>query len=134
MGKIFKTVVFIALTLDLWMDSWRTHFLVITAHHYNKQMQYSSIIISFRRFRGRHLSKRLNAFIPREIERLDIEVKVSSITTDSGSDMKAAMSLNQFRTRFLCDAHNVNLTIAYNLSLWKNPASNKQYNRLVFIF
>ena len=123
--EIFKTIPFIALTLDLWMNSRRIHFLVITAHYYNKQMQYSSLVISFRRFRGRHLSKRLNAFIAREIEKLDIEVKVISITTDNGSDIKAATSLNQFGTHFSCDAHNINLTISCGLSLWKNPASNK---------
>ena len=71
-------------------------------------MQYSSIVTSFSRFRELHLSKRLNAFIAREIEKLDIEVKVISITTDNDSDIKAATSLNQFGTRFSWDAHNIN--------------------------
>lgn len=123
--ETLKTIPFIALTLDLWMNSRRTYFLSITGHYYNHQMQYSSIVTSFRRFRGRHFSKRLNAFIAREIQKLGIETKVISITTDSGSDIKAATSSGQFGTHFSCDAHNINLTISCGLNLWRNPGSNK---------
>ena len=83
-------------------------------------MKHSSIVISFRRFRGRHLTYRLNSFIIKEIQKLNIQTKIVAVTSDSGSDIKAATSTNQLGTWYSCDAHNINLIVSSSLCLWKN--------------
>ncbi|CAF3189205.1 unnamed protein product, partial [Rotaria socialis] len=113
----------ISLTTDLWLNSRRNHFIVITAHYLDEYHQHLSDIISFRRFRGRHFSVRLKSFIINEIKKLNIEWKIISITTDSGSDIKAAASSYEFGLKFSCDAHNINQTISTGLALWKVSAS-----------
>ena len=115
----FKTIPFVSLTTDLWMNSRRHHFLVITAHYYDEDYQPCSDVISFRCFRGRHLGVRLKKFIINELKKLGIESKVFSITTDNGSDIKSATSSHQFGIRFYCDAHSINRTISSGLGLWK---------------
>lgn len=121
----FEKIEHLSLTLDLWRNSRRTYFLVITAHYYDDAMEYKSVIISFRRFPGRHLGKRLESFIMKEIKKLNIGSKLTSVTTDSGSDVKAATSNNRFGTRFPCMAHDINLTISTGLALWKLPKSSR---------
>lgn len=95
--------------------------MVITAHYYDESMQHKSIIISFRRFYGRHLAERLRVFINREIKKLKIESKLISVTTDNGSDVTAATSAYRFGTRYSCVAHDINLTISAGLAVWKSP-------------
>ncbi|CAF3331156.1 unnamed protein product [Rotaria sp. Silwood2] len=121
-----KDVPHISLTTDLWVNSRRHHFLVITAHYVDEHHQHISEIISFRRFRGRHLSARLKLFIINEIKKLNIESKIISITTDSGSDIKAATSSYEFGLRFSCDAHNINRTISTGLGLWNISTSKSK--------
>ncbi len=121
----FKQVPFISLTTDLWMNSRRYHFLVVTAHYQNDYHQTFSEIISFRCFRGRHLSVRLKKFLLNEIKKLGIESKIFSITTDNGSDIKSATSSHEFGIRFSCDAHNINRTISVGLDLWKKTSSKR---------
>ena len=123
--ETFKKIEHIALTTEIWMNSRRTHFLFITAHYYDDQMRYSSKVISFRRFHGRHLAVRLKAFITREIEKLNIMTRIVSITSDNGSDIKAATSSYRFGTRYSCTAHNLNLTISTALDLWKKKKANR---------
>ena len=121
----FKTIPFISLTTDPWMNSRRHHFLVITAHYYDENHQLFSNVISLRCFRGRHLSIRLTKFIIHEIKKLDIESKIFSITTDNDADIKCATSSSEFGIRFSCDAHNINKTISTGLDLWKKKNKKK---------
>ncbi len=119
----FNKVPFISLTTDIWLNSRRHHFLVITAHYHDEHYQQFSEIISFRCFRGRHLSARLRQFILNELKKLDIQGKIFSITTDNGSDIKSATSSHEFGIRFSCDAHNINRTVSCGLDLWKRSTS-----------
>ncbi|CAF3815580.1 unnamed protein product, partial [Rotaria sp. Silwood1] len=121
----FKTVPFISLTTDLWMNSRRHHFLVIIAHYYNEHYETFSDVISFRSFRGRHLSARLKKLIIRKIKKLEIETKIFSITTDNGSDIKSITSSQEFGIRSSCNAHNINRTISTGLDLWKKTTSKR---------
>ncbi|CAF4960902.1 unnamed protein product, partial [Rotaria sp. Silwood1] len=111
---------------DLWLNSRRTHFLTITPHYYDEHMKHSSTVICFRRFRGRHFAYRLNSFIIKEIQKLNIQSKIVAVTTDSGADIKAATSTNQFGTWYSCDAHNINLMVSSSLCLWKKPKNSKK--------
>ncbi|CAF3170865.1 unnamed protein product [Rotaria sp. Silwood2] len=121
----FKIVPFISLTTDLWMNSRRYHFLVITAHYHNEHYETFSDVISIRSFRGRHLSARLKKFILHEIKKLEIETKIFSIATDNGGDIKSATSSQEFGIRFSCDAHNINRAISTGLDLWKKITSKR---------
>ncbi|CAF2937419.1 unnamed protein product [Rotaria sp. Silwood2] len=129
----FKIVPFISLTTDLWMNSRRYHFLVITAHYHNEHYETFSDVISIRSFRGRHLSARLKKFILHEIKKLEIETKIFSIATDNGGDIKSATSSQEFGIRFSCDAHNINRAISTGLDLWKKITSKSWY-ALSFLF
>lgn len=131
--ETFKTIDCLSLTTDLWMNSRRNYFVVLTAHYLDKDYHHVSSVISFRRFCGRHLSTRLKSFLLNEIRKLNIESKIISITTDDGSDIKSATSSYEFGIRFSCDAHNINRTISNGLSLWKDPTS-KRYAIVVLEF
>lgn len=121
----FEKIEHLSLTLDLWRKSRRTYFLVITAYYYDEAVECKSVIISFRRFEGRHLGKRFELFITKETKKLNIRSEVISVTMDSGSDVKAATSSNRFDTRFSCMAYDINLTISTGLALWKLQKSNR---------
>ena len=118
---MFKNIPYVSLTTDLWLNSCRNYFLVITAHYLDTNCKPESAVISFRRFRGRHFADRLKTCIMNEIKKLNIETKITSITTDNGSDIKAATSTYQFGTHYSCDAHNINRVVSTGLGLWKIP-------------
>ncbi|CAF4492433.1 unnamed protein product, partial [Didymodactylos carnosus] len=63
--------------------------------------------------------ERLGSFIIKEIDKLNIQMEIVSVTVDSGSDIKTAVSVFQCGTRYSCDGHNINLTISTGLDLWK---------------
>jgi hypothetical protein len=121
---MFKNIPYISLTTDLWLNSRRHYYLVITAHYF-VNCKSESTVISFRRFSGRHLSSRLKSFIIKELKKLNIETKIISITTDNGSDIKAATTSYEFGTHYSCDAHNINRLISTGLGLWKIPKSKR---------
>jgi hypothetical protein len=52
--KEFSSINDIALTTDAWSSPRRVHFICITAHYYDKEYNYISKVISFRRFIGRN--------------------------------------------------------------------------------
>lgn len=107
----------IALTSDLWQNRNGTHFLTLTAHFFDLNLEYVSLIISFKRFTGRKLSDKLERFITKELDKLNISDKIVSITTDNGADVKKATSVH-FGTRISCFAHNLNLTVKNSLKFW----------------
>ncbi|CAF1290950.1 unnamed protein product [Didymodactylos carnosus] len=123
--RIFSTVNDIALTSDIWKNSRRTYFICLTAHYYNSSFQYISLVIGFRRLQGRKISTRLYEYIRYELEQLRIRSKIRSITTDNGSDIKAATSNTEFGIRISCLAHNLNLTVSNGLGLWKKLKDNE---------
>ena len=116
--KLLTFVQAISLTCDLWQKRNATHFLTLTAHFFDPNHEYVSLIVSFRRFKGQKLSERLKEYIKLELIRLEIEGKVVSITTDSGADIKKATSGDDFGIRIPCLAHKLNLTIKNSLKLW----------------
>ncbi|CAF3061795.1 unnamed protein product [Rotaria socialis] len=81
-----KTVV----KLDIWKSIRQDHFLCLSAHYYDDHYEANSHVISFRRFLGTHYSDRIEQFISHEIEKLNIEAKIRSITTDNGADIRLA--------------------------------------------
>ena len=101
----------ISLTCDLWQNRNSIHFLTLTAHFFDLNHEFVSLIVSFRRFRGQKLSERLKNFIKSELYRLDITNKIISITTDSGAYIKKATNGDDFGLRVSCLAHKLNLTI-----------------------
>ncbi len=99
---------------------WKTrngyYFACITAHFFDNSYNYTSLVISFRKFSKRHLSQNIETFIKNELEKLEIESKVRAITTDNANDIKSAAS--KITYRFPCIAHNLNLIIKNSLKLW----------------
>ncbi|CAF3321825.1 unnamed protein product [Rotaria sp. Silwood2] len=73
----------IALTVDSWSSPRRVHFVCITGHYYDKEFGYLSKVISFRQFIGRSFALRIRQFIRSELNKLKINNKISSITTDN---------------------------------------------------
>jgi hypothetical protein len=64
-----KLVDSVALTLDLWKRKFsHHHYLCITVHYVDDAFNNVSKILSFRRFHGRHLAKRIRTHLTRIIK------------------------------------------------------------------
>ena len=103
----------------MWKNRSGYYFLCLTAHFFDKEFNYYSLVVSFRRFHSRHLSDNIETFIKSEITKLNIQHKIRSITTDSGSDMKRAGGL--ITTRLSCINHDLNLILKNGFRLWSKP-------------
>ena len=108
--ELFKNISDISLTTDAWKRKNLQYYLTLTAHFFDHDFNYFSLIIAFRKFMGRHLKERLKAFIENELKSLNISEKISAITTDNAADIKSATS-SGFGIRISCLAHNCNLTV-----------------------
>jgi len=108
--ELFKHISDISLTTDAWKRKNLEYYITLTAHFFDHDFKYFSLIIAFRKFMGRHLKERLKAFIENELKSLGISDKISGITTDNAADIKSATS-NGFGIRISCLAHNCNLTV-----------------------
>ncbi len=101
----------IALSSDLWKNRRRQHFLSLTGHFLNDNFEYISILISFKRFYGRHLSVAISPFLKKELEKLAIDRdKIVGATSDNGSNIKATFK-EGFGIWFSCICHNFNLIL-----------------------
>ncbi|CAF0754591.1 unnamed protein product [Brachionus calyciflorus] len=60
---IFKNISHIALTTDAWKAKNNLNYICLTAHFMDSQLNYVSLVISFRKFYGRHFSTRLKRWI-----------------------------------------------------------------------
>ena len=109
----------ISLTCDLWQNRNACHFLTITAHFFDPNYDYVSVVVSFRRFKGQHLSSKIKCFIIKELEKLNIDTKVVSITTDSGSGIKKETSRDDFGFRVGCLAHKLNIVVKKVFNFWQ---------------
>ena len=107
----------ISLTTDLWKNSRHTHFIVLTAHFYDRYYGYTSLVIGFRQFVGSHDAVQIKKYINYEIDKLQIRYKVRSITTDNGTNIKSATQYGDFGVRIGCYCHNINLIITQGLCL-----------------
>ena len=57
----------VALTTDLWKRPKQHHYLCVTAHFVDMNYETVSTVLSFRRFHGRHLSRRIRIHLLRVI-------------------------------------------------------------------
>lgn len=59
-----QTIKYVGLTTDLWKrPGQQHHYLGVTVHYVDKDFQNISKVLSFRRFHGRHFSKRLRSHL-----------------------------------------------------------------------
>jgi hypothetical protein len=118
----FSTVSAISLSADVWKNIRRQHFICLSAHYYDEYYQLKSCLIAFRHFIGNHSAERIENFIDHEIEKLNIQTKICSITTDNGSDIRAAtQNKSRFGIRISCYLHNFNLIVQNGLWLFRIP-------------
>ncbi|CAF4987944.1 unnamed protein product, partial [Rotaria sp. Silwood1] len=112
----------IALSVDLWQSVRRAHFICLSAHYYDKHYKPHFSIISFRRFIGTHSGDRLEDFIINEMEKLGIQSKICSLTTDNGSDIRlASQNKSKFGIRISCFLHILNLVVRNGLWFFDIP-------------
>lgn len=124
MKEALTKVEHVSLTTDLWKNKKLEYFLAITCHFLDKQFEYKSLVICFRRFHSTHTSNDIRSFILNEIDKLGITSKIVSITTDNEPAVKnACTGLLQNSTWISCQAHNLNLVIKNGLKLWKKNES-----------
>lgn len=68
--KQLQPIRYVALTTDLWKrPSRQHHYLGVTVHFVDKEFQSVSKILSFRRFHGRHLAKRIRSHLIRIVHK-----------------------------------------------------------------
>ena len=116
----------IAYTTDIWKSPKRHYYICLTAHVFNDEMKPVSLLLSFRRLTDRKISKNINEYLMYELKRFGLnDCPHAGITTDGGSEIKAATCLGDFGPRFPCTAHIFNLIIHHGLCLWKKPDVNR---------
>lgn len=116
----------IAYTTDVWKSPGRHNYICLTAHVFNDQLKPISLLLSFRRLTDRKLSKNLNSFIAYELNRFGLKTYChAGITTDNGSDIKAATEFGEFGPRVSCIGHTFNLIVNHGLCIWNKPNENR---------
>lgn len=120
------SVRYISLTADVWKSPKRQYFICLTCHFLTSTYENDSLILSFRKFAGKHSGQKFRSFINNELRKMNLELKVCSITTDGGSDIKAATAYApEFGMRIGCYAHNFNLIIQHALWLFNKSLPKK---------
>lgn len=120
--KYIETIPHIALTTDLWKNKKQEYFLTLTGHFLTDQNEYESIILSFRKFNKLHNADNISQFIIKELDELNIQDKIVSITSDNEAAVKKAINLIGEKNKNIewisCMCHNLNLTVKNGLKLW----------------
>ncbi|CAF1488902.1 unnamed protein product [Adineta ricciae] len=117
----------IAFTTDIWKSSTRHHYICLTIHLFDHELKPFSLLLSFRRLTGRKISKNLHDYLQYELNRFDLQTaSYAGITTDNGSDVKAATKTGICGPRFPCIAHTLNLIVNHGVCIWDKP-SEKRY-------
>ena len=93
----------------------------MTAHFLDPDFNFRSLVISFRKFHGQHLCDRIKSFLISELNSLRILSKIASVTTDNGADIKKATEGAEFKIRYSCFAHTINLVVSSGFGFWKIP-------------
>ena len=102
----------IALTTDLWKNKKLRYFLTLTGHFHDKDFNFHSMVLSFRKFTKNHKADNITKFIDKELDHLGIADKIVSITTDNEATVVAACSkIGKNVKRISCFNHNLNLII-----------------------
>lgn len=109
----------LALTTDLWKNKKLEYFLTLTAHFLTKDFQFHSMVLSFRKFTKNHKATNITIFINKELIKLNIVDKISTITTDNEvTVVSASTALSNNVKRISCMNHNINLAVKNGLKLW----------------
>lgn len=114
----------LALTTDFWSDRKNNCFMCLTGHWIDKEMNMQSSILHFQTYDDRHLASKIGAEVKVRLRDLGIEEKISSITTDGGSNVRAAVETVCKFNRLWCVAHRFHLVICNGLYLWKKFRKN----------
>ena len=85
----------VCLTLDLWSSRQMHSYLGMTAH-YILDWALKSVMVTYKRFKGRHTSDNIHQMYDETVACFDITKKISTITTDDASNMVKAFSLPFF--------------------------------------
>lgn len=118
----------IALSSELLKNSRNSYFLCLRAHYYDKNFNYKSSVIGFRRFiQSEHLNIKINSFIKHELNKLNIADKIRTITTNNSANMIKATSNNKFGTRISCLVENLNSTVADALNSKKSNEFDRDF-------
>lgn len=121
------TIPSVSLTADMWRSKKNRHYLCITVHFIDELHVSKSHVLSFRKFHGRHTGDKIYSYLFKVIEEFNLKGKVSSITTDNGSNIRLATNgRSLFGERLYCVAHALNRVIHVGLRLW---AKSKKSNR-----
>lgn len=93
----------------MWKSKRNVYFQSITGHFFDDYFHYKSAVLSFKKFIGQHLEKRIKLFINNELNKLGLKDKVIATTSDNANDIKAGT--RGFGTWFSCFCHNLNLIL-----------------------
>ena len=110
---------FIAVTTDFWCDRSSRSYLCITDHWYTDSMDLKSKELVFLPFNDRHTSANISSELEQQLKKLNIFEKITTITCDEASNMKASFKkLDPRIKRLQCLAHKLHLIICNALGLW----------------
>lgn len=81
------TVPMVAFTLDGWTSPFQSSFLAVTAHWIDDNWVQQDVTLGFEHLKGPHTGKALMQAFVKVVERFNLQQKVMSITSDSGSNV-----------------------------------------------
>lgn len=113
-----KNISFVALTTDLSRAKNLINYITLTIHFLDSTNSLYSLKIAHDRFVGQQTAIKIEEYLREKLDEYEIPVtKLTTITTDNGSDVKSAAS--KITTRISCVCHNINLIVKNSLHLHK---------------
>lgn len=116
-AKNIKHLQFFATTSDLWSSRTSEPYLSLTIHYINDQWELCNATLQTTYFPEDHTGEQIAAGLREALEIWELEEKrMTSMTTDSGSNMVKALELNGW-TRLQCFGHRLHLAIGEHIKL-----------------
>jgi len=101
----------------LWSSRSKHGYLGLTATWINKEFEIMDVLLEISYFPAPHTAKAIIEVINKAIRKWEIEDCIVSITTDNGSNMKAAIQGLTSIRRLSCAAHTLQLAIGRGLKV-----------------
>ncbi|CAF1297516.1 unnamed protein product [Didymodactylos carnosus] len=131
-----ESVKSLSITTDVWSNRKQESYFTLTGHYFEDDNldRIKHTILSFKSFNGSHTADRYASKIQKELEKLNLESKTFTMTTDGAANVKNMCTILETTNGIkpiYCVAHGLHLTICNALRLWPKKAKNKNYSDAV---
>ncbi|CAF0960925.1 unnamed protein product [Didymodactylos carnosus] len=125
-------VISLCITTDVWSIRKQDSYFTLTGYYFEDDNldRINHTILSFKSFNGSHTADRYVSKIKKELEKLNLESKILTMTTDGAANVKNMCTILETTNGIkpiYCVAHGLHLIICNALRLWPKQAKNKNY-------